>query len=111
MSLILSRFLKDNCTVWRSTGEPDDFGQIQYGAAESFKCAYQEGGKLTTDKDGNQFVPIAEFDMYDQGIKIGDLIAFGTYTSTPDLAPANKIRKVVLGTEIRGKRDVTLMTG
>jgi hypothetical protein len=56
-------------------------------------------------------VPIAEFDMYDEGIKIGDLIAFGTYAGTPDLAPANKIRKVVLGTEIRGKRDVTLMTG
>ena len=111
MSLILSRFLKDKCTVWRAIGEPNDFRQIQYGAAEPFKCAYQEGGKLTTDKDGNQFVPIAEFDMYDQGIKIGDLIAFGTYTETPDLAPANKIRKVVLGTEIRGNRDVTLMTG
>lgn len=111
MSNILSRFLTDKCTVWRKTSEPDDFGQILFGAAQVIACVYSEGGKLTTDNDGNQFVPIAEFDMYDAGLTVGDLIAFGEYTGTPENAPANKIRKVVFGTELRGKRDVTVMTG
>ena len=49
--------------------------------------------------------------MYDAGLTVGDLIAFGTHTGAPENAPANKIRKVVFGTELRGGRDVTVMTG
>jgi hypothetical protein len=111
MSTILQRFLTDKCTTWRRAGEVDDYGQIPFGAPVVINCCYVEGGKLTTDNDGNQFMPIAEFDMQDAGLKVGDLIAFGAHPGTPESAPAHKIRKIVISTELRGARDVTVMTG
>lgn len=108
MSQVLSRFLTSKCTVWRSTGEPDLYGQITYGPPEVLPCGYREGGKLTRDKDGNQFVPYATFYLVNDAIKLGDIIEVGELSGPP---AGQMVRKVERATELRGAIDVAVMTG
>lgn len=97
--------MTDIATVWPNNGK-DEYQQITYGTPFTIPCSFREGGKLTRDDMGDQFVPMSTFRAFVSPVlpKKGDIIALGDLTAnaTPSgLKEAQTIRKVVTKTPFR----------
>lgn len=102
----------DTVTMWPVTR--DAYDQPTYGAPVTVACSWMDGGRLTRDDTGQEFVPGSTV-WIDVGpaVNVGDRLKIGTFTGTPpsDAEVIRKIKGWNSNTQAWGAGDLALVTG
>jgi hypothetical protein len=104
------RQMNDIATVWPNAGT-DDFGFPSYGDPYTISCNIFDGGKLTKDEKGDEFMPMQTIRTLDTAPQKDDLIIAGDFTivGTHSGTGAQRIRKRRTVTNFRGVQQSTAL--
>lgn len=89
-----------DATHWAVVSYDDFEGVTVYGEPVHFKCNYQGGRNVYTDSMGKELVSSMIFKTEYQGAQNDDLIAIGSFTTSPPTHNVYQVRDVKRNADI-----------
>lgn len=110
INLAAARTMTQIATVWPVGADSNGYPTV--GTPYTIKCNHVQGGKLTRDANGEEFVPSDTFRTLDARPQRGDSIATGDLTANAAPTGAQQIRKAGGETPFAGiPQSRPLLTG